>query len=215
VIRLTRAHLVRRPPLGGRTCFRQQRVRCLAQSKAGQTLAELGEVHWKIGRFRRVGMGTTLAGGGSIRQRFAGHPVYSFRKRIREDFGLVGLRFKDGAANQTNSRAYPQARPGTAMMMGHLELRCTSGVVARSWPIGLRCCGTTLGTATLPQSARCQEPWHLSIQTVALPLRFRARGGGRWTTTCCLIGAYPIHATAHDFCYPPYGPLTSALQLSG
>ena len=59
-----------------------------------------------------------------------------------------------------------------------------------------RCCVTTPESVGLPQSARCQEPWHLSIQTVALFHR-RGRCGtldpagnflrGKWLSICIEI----------------------------
>ena len=119
---------------------------------------------------------------------------------------MVRLRFKDRAANRTNWQAINQSPSGRAKNMEHIDLRGGAEMLGRLWSDATRCGGTTSRPATLPQSARCQEPWHLSIQTVALPLRFGRRMPARLKTTCCPVGAYPILATAHDFCYPLLNP---------
>ena len=86
-----------RPSFGRRTRVRQQWIRCLTQTEARQALAELGEVRRKLGFLRWVGSTLTFLGRGNSGLRFAWHPCIASEKKVRQDFGLGELCFKDDA----------------------------------------------------------------------------------------------------------------------
>jgi hypothetical protein len=69
-----------RPTFRRRAGFRQKRIRSFTQTEAGQSLAEFRELDRELSRVR--GFHITLLGRRDIRQRFAGHPSYSFRKEF-------------------------------------------------------------------------------------------------------------------------------------
>ena len=76
-MRLTRHHFTRysvlQPTLGWGTCLCEQRVGRLAQSKAGQALAELGKIHWELRVLRRLEIVLILVGRRNVRRRFDRH----------------------------------------------------------------------------------------------------------------------------------------------
>jgi hypothetical protein len=88
------------------------------------------------------------------------------------------LRGRAGPLVSRMEPKFPAQSKGKALTPSHrLNLRPANLLSARAWtPRGRffrveRCSETTATTATLPQSARCQEAWHPSIQTVAWPQR--------------------------------------------
>lgn len=83
----------------------------------------------------------------------------------------VWLRFKDGAANPSSPDRHCSARQWISSCLNDNVLNVDLLPGRGLYSGGRRCCATTPTTAPLPQSARCQEPWHLSIQTVAHFLR--------------------------------------------
>jgi hypothetical protein len=71
-----------RPTFRRGSGLRQKRIRSFTQTEAGQPLIELGELDGEFSHVR--GFDLALLGRKlGIRQRFAGHPSYSFR----EEFG--------------------------------------------------------------------------------------------------------------------------------
>ena len=75
-MRLTIHHFplysVRQPTLGWGTCLRKQRVGRLAQSKAGQALAELRKIHWELRVLRGLEV-ALIVGRRNVRQRLNRH----------------------------------------------------------------------------------------------------------------------------------------------
>jgi hypothetical protein len=157
----------RHPSFGRRPRVRQQRIRCLTQPEAGQALSELGKVHRVFRWIRGVGITWTFLHGRDIGLRFAWHPCIASEKKVRQDFGIALRCFKDDAGK---TEVRPDLRfggsPSTNLLSGKM-LVGRSRLVWRSRVPRPRCCTTTPATVELPQSARCQEPWHPSIQTVA------------------------------------------------
>ena len=185
--------------------IRQERIGCFSQSKAGQALIEFGKLTGKLSLVRRAGSEGTLVRR-NIGQRFARHPCIASARKFRRAFEIRRPPFKDGAVISGLRRCQNFALRPLSMPIKCMELEY--GV---RWLIGFpaqsqRCSGPTPNTATLPQSARCQEPWHLSIQTVArLPLY--AWGITRWRrSTLCAIDCYLFPSIAHEFCYSGRNP---------
>jgi hypothetical protein len=114
-------------------------------------------------------------------QRFARHGA-STSAGVHSPWGWA-FPFKDGAVDSGTGNGTPMARENFDKSLPALGLRLVLAVLSLWMKASSRCCGTTPGTAALPQSARCQVAWHLSIQSVAPPQRC---GLGEPAVTACM-----------------------------
>lgn len=155
------------PALGRWTRVCQQGVRRFTQSEACQSLAEFGKLYGQLCSLSGLEVALILTGRRDIGQRFDGHPCIASERKFCRDSGVHGASFKDGAEKSTSSQPLDQTHADRLNFLMRQSLGgdlATTGTRTRS---DARCCSTTAITVTLPQSARCLEPWHLSIQSVA------------------------------------------------
>jgi hypothetical protein len=78
----------RQPSFRWRPRIREERIRCLTQTEAGQALSEFGQVNRGLGWIRRVGRTLTFLCGRDIRLRFAWHPCIASERKFGRTSGL-------------------------------------------------------------------------------------------------------------------------------
>ena len=120
-------HSVLQPTLGWGTCLREQWVGRLAQSKAGQALAELGKIHWELRVLRGLEVVLILVGRRNVRQRLNRHSCIASERKF-------GWNYKGWPP--FSSRMEPKTRrgiqPDDQAASKQLKLFCAKGMALRA-----------------------------------------------------------------------------------